>query len=131
MAIIVLKHVAPSRNPRLENLQLRPPNGSQDIAHSIIVTNLGVLVVRHGLPGLSRQLTSVSDQPLVVGDEHSAARRCYNLVPVEGIGSKQTEGAGSFSFVRRSEGFRRILDQNDFVPSARIQNRIKVSALPI
>ena len=59
---------------RCEAGQLAPTDRRQQIAHPVIVSDLGMLIVRGRVAGLGGQESGPSDVLRVVGDEHPAAR---------------------------------------------------------
>ena len=52
----------PRRDALGQHRQLRPADGGQEVAEAVVEADLGVLVVRHGLARLRRELARVRDE---------------------------------------------------------------------
>ena len=89
-----------------------------DVAHAVVVADFLVFVPRGGLARLRAPLTDLLGVFLAVGEEHSAARACDNLVAVETDGTVVAELAGLHALVGGAEAFGSVFDKERVVAGA-------------
>ena len=86
-----------------QNLKLSATDTRQDVRHTVVEADLAVLIVRGRIAGLSGQEACLSDQRLVVGHQHSAARGGDDLVAVERIDANAAEAAAGAALVQGAQ----------------------------
>src|SRR5205814_9247315 len=74
---------APLSHSLVEHPQLPAADAREDVAHSIIVSELAMLVSEAWVPRLLRPESGFIDPRSVPRDEHASARRRNDLVAVE------------------------------------------------
>ena len=130
--LLVKVKVAPPRlHPFFQHLQLPAPDPGQHIAHAVVVTDLRVLVMGRGIPGLSSELAGVGDEAGVVGDQHAAAGGGDDLVAVEGEDARFAEGSWRPSVIGGAQCLGGIFDHWNLIPAADRQDRSQVGALAV
>ena len=93
--------------------QLTPPHRRQQIAQPIVVSYLGVLVVRSRLTRLSKQIANPLNDLRIRGNHHAAAAGRDDLVPVKRKHGCAPEETGRLSTIRRAHGMGRVLDPHN------------------
>ena len=78
----------------LQVQELSSAHPGHNVAHAVIVADLGVLVIPGRIPGLSRQKGGLLDSLPVLADQHAAARCGNDLIAIKGINSKLSKGSG-------------------------------------
>ena len=101
----------PGRNALGQHRELRAPDRGQEVAEAVVEADLGVLVVRHGLAGLRRELARVGDERVVGPDQRSATARRDDLVAVERQRREWRLRARGRSAVGRAERLGGVLDR--------------------
>ena len=130
--MLVAERVRAARlDPRLEDLELPATDAREHVAHAVVETDLAMLVPGDGLTGLRRPEARLIDPGAVTGDEHSAARRRDDLVPVEGEDADRRAHADLAPTIVRPERLRSVLQDRDVVARAHFLEAIEVGALPV
>src|SRR5690554_2449384 len=124
---IALEDRASTGYPFLQHLQLSASDGGTDIAESIVVAHLQVLVMRSRLPSLSGPFARPGDELGVVRSQDTAPGAGDDLVAVEGIGCGTCALASRPALVARADGFRRITDHRDAVVSADLNDGVEIA----
>ena len=70
---VILEVGSPRCHPFLQHPQLSPPNRRQQVAHAVVVADLGVLIVRRWIASLRGKLRASLDEAGIVRDEHAPA----------------------------------------------------------
>ena len=103
------------RHTLLEHLHLPAADAGADIAHAVVVAELGVLVPRDRLTRLRSHLQRVLRIRLLPADERTAAGGRDDLVAVERQHAVVPERAAFLPVVHRAERLGRILDEQNAV----------------
>ena len=103
------------RHTLLEHLHLPAADAGADIAHAVVVAELGVLVPRDRFTRLRSHLQRVLRIRLIPADERAAAGGRDDLVAVERQHAVVPERAAFLPVVHRAERLGRILDEQNAV----------------
>ena len=95
-----------------------------DVRHSVVVSNLLVLVVRITLAVLRGVHHNLAPVLLILGDESAAARSSYHLVAVEREYAILTERTQHLTFVPRAEALGSILHHGDSEPVRNLHDAV-------
>src|SRR5690606_26673038 len=115
----------------LQYLQLTAPDPRQDVAETVVVADLRMLVVRGRVPRLRREFARVADQRLVGRDKHSPTGGGDDLVAVERVDAHSTEGARGAAVVGGPERLRGVLDECHAMAVAGVEDRVDIRALAV
>jgi len=108
----------PAANDKLiQHLHLSPADAGADVAHAVVVSRFGVLVVLRLVAGLRGE--ELCPQRLLLRSAHQrpAPRSGDDLVAVEGKAGQVAEAAALLPFVFRSQGLRGVFQHRDTVPA--------------
>ena len=110
----------------VEDAQLAAADAGVDVAHAVVVADLGVLVVSGLVAGLGRPEARLGDALGVFADQHATTRGRDDLVPVKREDPVVAKGARRLALVGRAEALGRILDQGHAMFAAEGHDRVEV-----
>src|ERR1039458_50294 len=118
-------------NTKGEDLKLAATDAREHVAHAVVVAELGGLVGDAWVAGLLGPEARPVNPVLVPGDEHAAAGGGDDLVSVEGVVPDVAERPGRLSLVERANRFGGVLDHDDSVFGAGMEDGVHIGALAI
>ena len=121
----------PRRHALRQNRELRAADSGQEVAEAVVEADLGVLVVRYRLAGLRGELPRMREELVVAPGECPATARRDDLVAVEGQSGERRLRARALPAVGGTERLGGVLDQDDVVPRAHVDERVVVAAPPV
>ena len=110
-----------------KTVELGDAERAEEVAQSIVVSNLFVLVPGAILARLLRALLGALGDAAIVGDERAAARCRYDLVSVEGVDACESSGTSWLALPLRANGFCRVVDENSVVFAAEARQRREIA----
>ena len=132
---ITLEHGLPLLHPLLQDFQLTKSDSRQDIAHAVVVSQLGVHIVvqtrRIRISRLRAPKTGLSLPFQMARHQHPSGRRRVTVCCHPVRNADVTKGSHLATAVKGSQRMRRILEQRYFISTAEGQNGFEIRTLPI
>ena len=115
---------APRRHPLVEHRHLPAANRCADVAHAVVVANLGMLVVGRRITRLGRQKPRLLHPIGAVRQQSAAAGGGDDLIAVEAQNTDVTEAAARLAIKGRSKGLRSVFHHENAVAAGHFGQRI-------